>query len=344
MIREEGMKPWMKGMILFVTTGALNLGFLAVTSQAQTIQVNLGVTFRNARLSSLWIAEEEGYFKKQGIDLKTVNISGGTQGTQVLVSGGVDASFDDPVSAIVATAAGVPVVDVMAGTPMMPYYFVGAPAVKSVADLKGKRVGSSGLGLSASRLALLVAIKRLGLDVEKDQITLVAAGQEPERIAGLASGAIAATVISPEYRSKLDQLGLNLLADLRTLNIPWETASLITSRKNLETKRDAIERVIKALLEANAYILNPSHRPRVLEVLMSRLALKNPQEAAGAYEDLVKYYVLKKPYPNREGIVTILAEIAKLVPNAASLKYEDVADPSIIEKLDKSGHIDSLYK
>src|SRR3990172_8486653 len=284
---------------------------------AQSIPVNFGVSFRNARLASLWIADEEGFFKKQGVEVKAINISGGTEGAQMLVSGGVDLSFDDPISCIVATAGGGPVVDIFAGTPTMPFLIVGGPGVKTLADLKGKRVGSSGLGLSASRLALLVGLKRLGLDVEKDQVTVVAAGQEPERIAGLSAGAIAATVISPEFRLKLDQLNLNMLADLRTLNISWETASVITTAKNMQSKRDLIERVTRALLQANAYILNSARRSRRLEVLTAQLGFKTPQEAAVAYEDLVKYYVLKKPFPNREGIANIIAEVAKSVPKAA---------------------------
>jgi ABC-type nitrate/sulfonate/bicarbonate transport system substrate-binding protein len=317
---------------------------LTAESRSQNIPVNFGVTFRNARLASLWIADEVGFFKKQGVDVKVINISGGTQGAQMMVSGGVDVSFDDPISCITATAAGVPVVDIFAGTPTMPFLIVGAPGINNLAELKGKRVGSSGLGLSASRLALLVGLKRLGLDPEKEQITIVAAGQEPERIAGLSSGAIAATVISPEYRTKLDQLGIPLLADLRTLNISWETASIITTAKNMQTKRDVIERIIRALLQANAYILNPANRSRLLDVLTAQLALKSAQDAAAVYDDLIKYYVLKKPYPNREGISNIIAEVAKSVPKAAGLKYEDVTDASIIEKLDKSGFIDGLYK
>jgi ABC-type nitrate/sulfonate/bicarbonate transport system substrate-binding protein len=174
-------------------------------------------------------------------------------------------------------AGGIPVVDIFAGTPTMPFLIVGGPGIKTMTDLKGKRVGSSGLGLSASRLALLVGLKRLGLDVEKDQITVVAAGQEPERIAGLSAGAIAATVISPEFRLKLDQLGLNMLADLRTLNISWETASVITTAKNMQSKRDLIERVTRALLQANAYPIW-AHRARVLEVLTAQLGFKTAQE------------------------------------------------------------------
>ncbi|HUK40108.1 MAG TPA: hypothetical protein VLX11_03665 [Candidatus Acidoferrales bacterium] len=44
------------------------------------------------------------------------------------------------------------------------------------------------------------------------------------------------------------------------------------------------------------------------------------------------------------GLQSIIAEVARVVPKASSLKFEDVADSSIIEKLDKSGFIDSLYK
>jgi hypothetical protein len=54
--------------------------------------------------------------------------------------------------------------------------------------------------------------------------------------------------------------------------------------------------------------------------------------------------MLKKPYPNREGIGNIIAQVVKPLPKAAGIKYEDVADASIIEKLDKSGFIDGLYK
>ncbi|MGE5302271.1 MAG: ABC transporter substrate-binding protein, partial [Alphaproteobacteria bacterium] len=298
-------------------TSTLVVCFLWSEGLAQMTEVNMGVVFVNARVAPLWIAEREGFFRKNGIDIKIVKIAGGTQGAQALLSGGVDISFTDPTSTISAIAAGAQLVEVMAITTIMPYYLVGAPGVKSVADLKGKRVGSSGLGLSASRLALLVAFGTLGLDPNRDKITLVAAGAEPERIAGLAAGAIAGTVVGPEFHSKIDQLGLNILSDLRKVKIPWEQDALETSRKFLDTKRDVVEAVVKALLQANAYVLNPANKNSVVELLRSRLGLKTAQEGEGAYEDLTRFYVLKKPYPYRDGLQSIITEVAKVVPKAA---------------------------
>jgi len=331
-------KPLLAILMLVLST------LICAETRSENLQVNFGVTFRNARLVPLWIADEEGYFKKQGLDVKQVNISGGTQGAQMMVTGGVDVSYDDPITCIVSTAGGIPVNVIVGGTPSLAYLIVGGPEIKNIADVKGKRVGSSGLGLSASRLALLVGLRRFGIDADKGQVTIVAAGQEPERIAGLSTGAIAATVISPEYRTKLEQLGVNMLADLRTLNIPWETSSVITTAKNVQTKRDMLERVVRAILQAHAFILNPANRTRVVEVMTTQLALKSQQDAAAVYDDLVKFYVFKKPYPTRDGFANVIAEVVKSVPKAAGIKYEDVVDNSILEKLDKSGFIDGLYK
>ncbi len=210
---------------LFLVAGVFPAG-----GRAQTVPFHIGHASVNSRMAPLWVAAQEGFFKKQGLDARVVSIRGGTQVTQALLGGGLDIAYSDPPATIAAIAAGAPLVEIMATATVMPFYLVGAPAVKTLADLKGKRVGSSGLGLSASRLALIVAFKQLGLDPERDKITFVAAGTEPERIAGLASGALAATVVAPEFRTRISELGLNVLADLRQMPIPWEVGNVVSSR------------------------------------------------------------------------------------------------------------------
>jgi NitT/TauT family transport system substrate-binding protein len=314
------------------------------TTSSQAVEVSIGVAFVNARVAPLWIADKEGFFKKNGIEAKILKLAGGTQGAQAMLSGGIDIGYTDPTSMVAAIAGGAQLTEIMAITNIMPYYLVGSADVKTVADLKGKRVGSSGLGLSASRLALLVALNKLGLDPKRDQITLVAAGAEPERIAGLAAEALGGTVIGPEFRGRIEELKLNILSDLRTLKIPWEQDALVTSKKYLQANQDTVERLMKGLLQANAYVLNPANRNTVINLLKTQLGLKSDQEADGAYADLTRFYVLKKSLPSREGLQTIITEVGKEIPKAASLKFEDVVDAAIIQKLDKSGFIDNLYK
>ncbi len=323
---------------------ALIFGSQRGVAFGQITKVTIGVEFINARLAGLWVAEKEGFFKKQGLDISTVNISGGTQGVQAMVGGELDLSFSAPAATIPAVAAGAQILEIMPTTSTMPYYLVGAPTVTSIPALKGQRIGASGLGLSASRLALLVVLKHFGLDPDKDKITVVAAGREPERMAAVTSGAIGATVVAPEFSDRVEKMGAHLLADLRTLNIPWENDGLATTRKSLQSKREILERVVKALLQANAFVLNPANRARTIETLNGQLKFKDPQEGNNVYNDLIKYYMVKKPYPYRDGILTVISEVGKILPKASGLKFEDVADNSIMEKLDKSGYIDGLYK
>ncbi len=335
---------WLRSIAsLFIIAALFALPQGIATAQTPT-KVTIGVEFMNVRLAGLWVAEKEGFFKKQGLEINTVNISGGTQGVQAMVGGQLDLSFSAPAATIPAVAAGSQILEIMPTTSTMPYILVGAPTVTSMSALKGQRVGSSGLGLSASRLALIVALKHFGLDPDKDKITVVAAGTEPERMAGVTSGAIGATVVAPEFKDRVEKMGARLLGDLRTLNIPWENDGLVTTRKALQSKRDLIERVVKALLEANAFVLNPANRAKTIETLDSHLKFKDQQEANSVYNDLIKYYMVKKPYPYKDGILTVITEIGKVLPKAAGLKFEDVADNSIMEKLDKSGYIDGLYK
>jgi ABC-type nitrate/sulfonate/bicarbonate transport system substrate-binding protein len=339
----RGCEFWKRGATCILAVVLFGV-FLWSEAWAQLTPLYVGHASINSRMSPLWVAAQEGFFKEQGFDAKVVSIRGGTQVTQAVLGGGLNIAYSDPPATVAAIAAGAPLVEIMATAKVMPYYLVGAPAVKSLADLKGKRVGSSGLGLSASRLAIIVGLKHLGMDPDRDKITLVAAGNEPERLAGLASGALGGTVVAPEFRSRIEQLGLHILADLRAMPIPWEVGNVVTTRKFLQSQREVVERAVKALLEGNAFVLNPAHRSSLLELLKKHLGLKSVQDAVGGYEDTVKYYVLKKPYPYREGLQSIIAAVGKVVPAAATLKYEDVADPSIIEKLDKSGYIDGLYR
>src|SRR5262245_62649525 len=63
------------------------LGFLWTEAWAQMTEVNMGIAFVNARVAPLWVAEKEGFFRKNGVDIKLTNIPRGTQVAQALVSG-----------------------------------------------------------------------------------------------------------------------------------------------------------------------------------------------------------------------------------------------------------------
>src|SRR5262245_32952834 len=142
MIRSS--KNWQRrtsGLLIVVFI----LGFLWTEGSAQMTEVNMGIAFVNARVAPLWIAEKEGFFRKNGIDIKLTNIPGGTQGAQALLSGGIDMSFADPSSMISAIAAGWPLVEVMSIITLIPLFVFATPDVKFRAHYKGECDAASGV-------------------------------------------------------------------------------------------------------------------------------------------------------------------------------------------------------
>src|SRR5207245_11628070 len=99
MIRSgKNWKRETSGLLIVV----LILGFLWMESWAQMTEVNMGIAFVNARVAPLWVAEQEGVFRKNGIDIRLTNITGGPQGDQALLSRGIHSAFADPASTIAA--------------------------------------------------------------------------------------------------------------------------------------------------------------------------------------------------------------------------------------------------
>ena len=56
--------------------------------RTQTVPFHIGHASINSRMAPLWVAAKEGFFKKQGFDVRVVSIRGGTQVTQALLGGG----------------------------------------------------------------------------------------------------------------------------------------------------------------------------------------------------------------------------------------------------------------
>jgi hypothetical protein len=111
----------------------------------------------------------------------------------------------------------------------------------------------------------------------------------------------------------------------------------------MKERPETIENLLKGYLEANAFILNPANGEIVKKSIVKNLGDKMG-DGSVAYKQIVALFVKAKPYSNRKGVQLIIDEVKNLNPEAATLKVDDFVDDSVLQKLDKSGFIDSLYK
>ncbi len=327
-----------------LTVGLCLALLLAATEGAAQTKVTVGQSFVNPAAAGFWVGRDLGFFKKYGLGVTIVPISGDTRTVQTLLSGDIQVALGSPTGALSAIGAGADLVSIATLGPRMPYLLIVRPTIRSPADLKGKKLGASSAGLSASRVALLIALKHFGLESRRDGISILVVGTEPERVQALAAGTIEATVLDPLYRVRAERLGMVVLSDLAKLEIPWDHDVVFLSRQFAKSQPAVVEAILKGLLEANAFILNPANRKAVLPVLAKGLKLDREEDLELAYTLTTTLYAVRKPYPSRRAAENLIETFQSEYPALAKVSVDAFVDLSFLRKLEEAGFIDQLQK
>jgi ABC-type nitrate/sulfonate/bicarbonate transport system substrate-binding protein len=187
----------------------------------------MGYSSFSANQTPIWVAKEEGFFKRYGTEADLILIEGGTRGAQALISGDIPIMGMAGQPVISARARGADLTMIAGTVNKMNYVLVGAPSMKKPEDLKGKRIGAAQAG-TASYHAVLLGLKHWGLDARRDQITLLQIGNQGARVASLQSGGSDAIIVNPGLGPTLKERGNNIIADFTELPIayPQQTISV----------------------------------------------------------------------------------------------------------------------
>src|SRR5512141_1132807 len=159
----------------------------------------------------LWIAKEQGMFRKYGIEAELVFIIAG-RAMQAMLAGQVPVGLVGGTHVVNANTGGGDFAMVLGLENQLDYLFLAKPTIKSGEDLKGKKVGIGTPAGSAS-MAAYVALDHLGLVPRRDNIVLLGIGGVPERMGALRSGSVDATVLSPEIGQQVLGEGYRVLVD-----------------------------------------------------------------------------------------------------------------------------------
>ena len=148
----------------------------------------------------LWIAKEQGIFRKYGIDADLVFIIAG-RAMQAMLAGQVPVGLVGGTHVVNANTGGGDFSMILGLENQLDYLFLAKSTIKSGEDLKGKKVGIGTPAGSAS-LAAYVSMDYLGLVPRRDNIVLLGVGGVPERMSALRSGSVDATIYLQRLASR----------------------------------------------------------------------------------------------------------------------------------------------
>ena len=231
--------------ILAVTLTLIAVQFSAPRLQAQTLKVPYVSLSPTA--GPLWIAYEAGYFRKHNVSTELLYIPGGSTIIQAIISGDVKVANMAPPSAIGAWAKGFDLILIASGVDQLLETVVTGPAIKSVADLKNKKIGVSRFG-SLTDMALREALRLHRLNPDKD-VTILQTGGEATRFAALTSGAIDGAMLSGDKKVQAEKMGFHVAIDLSQLPIYYPVNGVVASKKFVSTNPEIVENFLKSWLE-----------------------------------------------------------------------------------------------
>ncbi|HYA29578.1 MAG TPA: ABC transporter substrate-binding protein, partial [Acidobacteriota bacterium] len=215
-------------------------------SDAGAVPLRVAYSAISGAMASLWLAQEGGYFKSEGLDTELLYIGGGSLLIQAMLSGEVPLAYGPSVPVINASLRGADLVLVGNTGNSLVFSVMSRPEIKQPAQLKGKKVGVTRLGGSTD-WALDAALKHWNL--ERGQITVIQTGGMPEGLAGLTSGTLDAVVLSPPSNFTAARTGMHELVDVGQLGMVFPNTPLSTTRAFIRTNRETALRFMRGFVQ-----------------------------------------------------------------------------------------------
>ncbi len=209
--------------------------------------------------------------------------------------------------------------------------FAVGPNVKTMADLKGKKMGVQEPGGFADVMTRLV-LKKAGIDAKDVTfVTTTTAG----RVQALATGTTDTAVLHIDQvkNARKQNPQINVLANMWELLTDYQYAVYVVPSQTLKDDPSTTECIIRALMRANRAMYDPANRQKIVD-----LGVKNTTEPADVVGETFDQLVKAKAWPQNEGVPkanidgTIASEkgFGKITKD---LKFEDITDLSIAKKV-----------
>jgi ABC-type nitrate/sulfonate/bicarbonate transport system substrate-binding protein len=331
------MRPFLPAVLIAAAATVMAAG-----AELVKVDVSLGDVSIN-KVPQL-VAADQGIYTKYGLDVHQTISAGAARaaaGSGVAVpkeyvnqTPGAPAPIEvgggSPMMYSVVHNGRQPRVIVLTQEAMAMDHVIAKPGIARLQDLKGKRLGFSGVGAVTHFSALSLA-RQFGWTPDKD-ITLVAGASTVDALKQDKVDAVlgSAMVIAVATKSGYKDIG-----EMTTYKIPMAGSGIMVDKAYLAAHRDTVLRFLKADIEATALMQRDR---RVFNAALAKwFNITDAATQNGMFAHVNKFE--KKPYPSAEGVKRVFAVYDS--PEMRKRTPEEFYDSSLVAELDKSGFLDN---
>ena len=312
----------------------------AAAAQGQNLpKVRAAYTSIGIQFDPVYIMKELNLPRKYGLDVDVLFVPVSSRAIQAALAGEIQFITSGGVANINANVTGADFVGLTATLSTFVFKIIASPELKKPEQLRGKKVGISRLG-GASDFSIRYALTRWGLVPDKD-VAIIQVGGEQEEVLALQNKAVDAVILSEPFATVATRAGASMLVDLSQLGVPYTMHGFGARKSYIQANRDITIRFMKAYLEG-IYVFK-TNKDIALNVLKKYTRLDDLSLVQTSYDEMSQRLIRRVPYPDREGIQTIIDQLAKTRPQMKNLNPGDFIDPSILKEIEDSGFVKKLY-
>ncbi|HUK42790.1 MAG TPA: ABC transporter substrate-binding protein, partial [Candidatus Acidoferrales bacterium] len=272
----------------------------SLRAQADTT-IRVGVPASQTSAVPLHIGAQRDIFPKYGLRVEPIVIANGRTNTSALISGNTQFIIGSSPELFFVGEQGGDIVGIGCWDNSSPYSLISREKIRSVKELKGKRLAVGGV-MDKSHLFLKLLLTEEGLDPEKD-VEIVFVGGSSARLGLLGAGKIDAAPAAPEFGKRAEKLGLYSVPV--AMQYP---KGLITTRKSLlAANRDIVRSFLRGYMDSVRYLIQ--NKEGSVQVMARVFKLQDRPVLEYAY-DVLKNGAVVDLTPTEEGIKNVLRTMA----------------------------------
>ena len=314
----------------FLAVVLLVVASLAPGARAQN-KVRINWTAVTGAQSGMFMAQQEGLFKKNGLDVELIHIPSSSRAIQTILAGEIAFSFMDGNNEAQANLKGANLVLIAGATNRMVFSLMAKPEIKKIADLRGKKIGITRVG-SSTHTSALYALGQAGLRPSDYQILPLM--EVPNIFTALVAGQIDAGVVSPPTNSRARKAGMVELMNIAKEGPEYVSVAVGTTRSYVNANEDIARRVVRSYAEG-VYLFK-TNKAAALKMIQNQLKVKDADIQEDTFNQF-RQYLEYPPYVSRKGVEAVIADVAETAPQARLTKSDDYIEMRFVTELEKEG-------
>lgn len=307
---------------------ALLLPTLA-TAQDTKVVVGIPTSPPNIVHMPVIVAKELGLYKKAGLDVEIVSLGDGVKVYRALLAGNIDLGLTPGAPTIIGRANGAAVKALSANLPKFEASMIVRADIKTMADLKGKRIGIQEPGGFADLLSRSV-LRAAKIDPKEVNFVSIASEDVPALVANQVDTAI--------LHVEQEMLAKSKVPDLHAIARMWELQPktlytfLSATEKTIKEKPAMVQAMVTANIEATRILY--TDKAKIIPILVKQTGY--PEKILSeSYDFMVQNCIWDANSGLGAERVNFTTDLMAKVGNIKEGKtptYDDIVDASFAKK------------